>query len=708
LFRERDAPDPDDVGHHVLALVTVVAVTGYGTYAAGGRLWAQWVVLAHVLGGCILMPFAAYYLVRHLRRIVGVKRLTMSLGGLAATLPLLWVVGTGLHICMFGQREALRWVYESHVAVSAASLALLLLHLILYRAGWPTNKPRPAVSPYAGLWKLVTAYAGATVALVLSAVVAYPFFAIPVVHEPAIRPYQLTYGEHPFRPSQTETSDGGFVDAGSMGNSGRCGACHAQIVEDWRASMHSQASSDKAYQTNVNLLASKRGIATVRYCEGCHAPVALLSGQLTEGGKLDTVGHLEEGVNCLVCHGMERIVHVKGVGSFSFALPRDYLFERDERGLPTKIHNFLVRVQPRQHRLDMARPTLPEPAMCATCHVQFMDKDVNQWGWVQMQDEYTAWLASPYSRQTQQTFSAAGVQRCQDCHFPLVEGVDPSASSDGLIRSHRVPGGNTAIPFFTGNHGQLDLTKRFLQADRMRLSIKVPERRTAVRSEKPLAPENFATSEVPNYVYLGERLRFHVGVSNTGIGHNFPGGTIDINEAWLHVTVVDGQNALVYESGAIDGGGEVDREAYFYKSVPIDRRGEPVWRHDLFNMVGDSFKRIVPAGKSDTVPYEVEIPAWAKTPLTISATLDYRKFNIRYARWALDDPAIRLPVIDVARDAVSLPLRIREEAESGVSSSSTGIPDVTASRARRPLFSRVGLPGTVLQSSAAGEVRSHP
>jgi hypothetical protein len=169
---------------------------------------------------------------------------------------------------------------------------------------------------------------------------------------------------------------------------------------------------------------------------------------------------------------------------------------------------------------------------------------------------------------------------------------------------------------------------------------------------------------VPDYVYLNEALHFNIVVANTQVGHNFPGGTTDINEVWLYIRIADAEGKTVFESGALDDKFEVDKNAYFYKSIPIDREGNPVWRHDLFNMTGDGFKRVIAAGKSDIVPYQVDIPDWVKSPLTISAALKYRKFNNQYARWALEDENIQLPIVDLSTDLASIPTRLKPEIES--------------------------------------------
>ena len=72
---------------------------------------------------------------------------------------------------------------------------------------------------------------------------------------------------------------------------------------------------------------------------------------------------------------------------------------------------------------------------------------------------------------------------------------------------------------------------------------------------------------------------------------------------------------------------------------------------------------MIPAGESDIVPFSFIVPAWAKSPLTASAVLRYRKFNNRYARWALENEAVELPIVDMAEDNLEIPIRSRYEVE---------------------------------------------
>jgi hypothetical protein len=351
------------------------------------------------------------------------------------------------------------------------------------------------------------------------------------------------------------------------------------------------------------------------------------------------------------------------VGSYRFAPQNDYLFADHDGPVATKIHNFLVRIHPQEHRRDMAKTPLASPQLCGICHAQFMDKDVNGWGWVKMQDDYTAWLNSPYSRQQEQEFSHDPVTRCQDCHMPLAPGHAPSADTNGLVRFHRFPGANTAIPWVTQDREQLQVVRDFLRSGKVRIDIDEPHEAGATRSAEFVEREARVETEAPSYFDLGDTANLKVSVINLLVGHNFPGGTLDIDEAWIAFRVVDAQNQLVYESGGLLDSGAVDPQADFYRSTSVDRKGKHVWRHDLFNVIGNSYENFVPAGGTDIAEYTFPIPYWAKSPLTASAVLRYRKLNIKYARWALQDDTIDLPIVDMARDAISIPVRYKAEVE---------------------------------------------
>ena len=660
------------------AMTIVLVISGYFTlFWPDLSVVEQWIYLIHTLLGIMVTVLLMPYIIVHFLRTIGLRRPWLSFSGIFSALVFLALAGSGIYIVLEGQSEAKRWLFQAHIWLAAIILILLAAHIFFHALFLPArrkkNEPSRFPSLSGGLFKTITRLLLASILFVFVATGLYQIRANPFKDAPAVEPYDYAYGEHPFRPSQTETSTGGFYDAKRVGSSERCASCHREIAEQWKASIHAQAASDKAYQTNINLLAEKKGMAATRYCEGCHAPTALLSGQLTKGGKLDTPGHFQEGVSCMGCHGIERVEHVKGVASFRFKPPTPYLFEGSKQTLPTFVHNLLIRLKPEQHRADLARSVLATPEICATCHAQFMDKDFNAWGWVKMQDDYTAWLNGPYSGQTRQTFAHAQQRRCQDCHFPLQLGEDPSANQEGFIKTHFNVGANTAIPWVTQNLPQLERTRQFLRADQMRISIDRPNRLDATESAKHVDPKLIESTEAPSYCYLGEKVTLKVAVTNAQVGHAFPGGTTDINEAWIRFLVQDGQGRKVYESGYLDQDNNVEESAYFYKSIPIDRTGNAVWRHDLFNMVGDSFKRVIAPGGTDVTSYSFNVPDDVKGPLIVSASLNYRKLNNRYAKWALKDNKVELPIVEMASGSLLLPIKIKPEVAAVESRMNSGL-----------------------------------
>lgn len=645
-------------------LLFVTGSSGFLSYVIDwtDQTFAHWNTLGHAILGVFFIPAFLWYGLRHFLRAVSIRRYFVHISGVVLFSALLTLCATGLYIVLFGQAESKRWIYALHVYAGITVVCFLLLHVLIFYLNKKNNKnlssPRFLGFKTA---KYIVFFVSLYALFIFSFTYLYDSFYVDhAVQEPQVADYAYMYGHNPFLPSQTETPDNQFIHPRQIANSNRCGVCHQEIYQQWSASMHAQAASDPTYVKNVNLLESNKGIAATRYCEGCHAPVALLTGELSEGGQhggvKDTLAH-HEGVGCMACHGISRIVHLQGVASYAFQPDDSYLFADDPHPLARKLHNFLLRLSPGQHRADMARPVLHSAQLCATCHEQFMDKSMNDWGWVKMQDEYSAWLGSPFSGQTEQAFSHMNEQNCQSCHFELVAADDPSADAQGKIHSHRTPGANTAIPWLLGDAVQYETVKRFLQANKVLVSIDSPQRNDVAQSLQFVDESIRSLKEQPYFLYLGEQADIRVTTTNSLVGHNFPAGTTDINQAWIHFRAVDANNQLLYESGAIDGQGFLDTKAHVYQSIPIDRQGNHVWKHDLFQMVGDAYKKVIPSGKSDIVSYQFKVPYWAQGPITITASLQYRKFNQRYAKWALDltDPA--LPVIEMSRDTLSIALR---------------------------------------------------
>ena len=82
-----------------------------------------------------------------------------------------------------------------------------------------------------------------------------------------------------------------------------CGHCHQEAYHQWRQSVHSNSFRAPWYLKNVNQLIDEKGVQYSRHCEGCHNPVALLSGDLSQGMPKKRPFE-QEGVTCSTCHSI--------------------------------------------------------------------------------------------------------------------------------------------------------------------------------------------------------------------------------------------------------------------------------------------------------------------------------------------------------------------------------------------------------------------
>jgi len=260
--------------------------------------------------------------------------------------------------------------------------------------------------------------------------------------------------------------------------------------------------------------------------------------------------------------------------------------------------------------------------------------------------------------------------------MPLVESDDPAgARRGGRIRSHRFLAANSAIPFLNGDQTQLAALTKFLQDGKVSVDI-LGVKRTG-HDDAVIAPlDRLRPSLRP-----GDDLTVEVVVRTRGVGHAFPGGTIDSNEVWIEFTAVDGNGRRIYASGEMDAGGAVDPSAHFYRAVTVDRHANLADKRNVpIDTVATVYARVIPPGAADVAHYRVRLPAGVNGPVTLTAKLCYRKFSRAYTNWVyagrqlpstkagftrlVDDstylfdggPVPDLPVIDMASNTVTLPV----------------------------------------------------
>ncbi|OGR49785.1 MAG: hypothetical protein A2X37_11330 [Elusimicrobia bacterium GWA2_66_18] len=606
----------------------------------GLSAWLQFGVLLHTaLGLVFIAPFAVYAWTHAWRANNSSERLMVWIGyaALAAVslsgLTGLWAAWTAA----FGELlpDVARWL---HRWSSYAAAALVVYHLaksILRLSGaalWPSST------------RTLLAWAGAGCGMLVVMTLALAAAYQPTIYKdgpPA--GYSFRFGPKPFAPSNATTASGGIIDSRRLSGSQGCGDCHRQIYDEWKANAHHWSSTDLVYRAVENMMIKKSGQEATRYCAACHDPVALLSGANTPGSSLDSPGS-DEGSSCVACHGIRGLNgKTEGNGNYVFAPPRDYLFAGYPGRVGKKVNYFLLRALPRAHTEDLAKDFHGQPELCSACHKQFIDKEINHFGWVQLQNQYDDWRKGRYHVEGHPEKTLA----CKDCHMRLVVSQDPargrlndpSRGADGKHRSHRFIGANQAIPWLNKDAEQFKLTEEWLKG----------------RSVVPEIQSRWAKgAAVPIHIDAPQktsgRLKWQVIVTNNKAGHGVPTGPLDIIETWLEVKVLDADGKTIFVSGKLDAKNYVDKGAFFFRSRGVDENGALIDRHNLWDMVGQKTKRAIFVGYSDAAPYECALPQGTRGPLTITARLRYRKFNQFIADLATGNNGTTFPVTDLSED----------------------------------------------------------
>ncbi|HSR41349.1 MAG TPA: hypothetical protein VLL48_04235, partial [Longimicrobiales bacterium] len=126
--------------------------------------------------------------------------------------------------------------------------------------------------------------------------------------------------------------------------------------------------------------------------------------------------------------------------------------------------------------------------------------------------------------------------------------------------------------------------------------------------------------EAPERVAAGEEVTLRTHLTNNKAGHEFPTGPLDIIQAWVEITVTDQDGRLVFQSGHRDEEHFIEPGSFIYKVEPVDRYGNLVDRHNLWEMVGVRFRRSLFPGFSDRAEFSFLCPASVVDPPADAAT----------------------------------------------------------------------------------------
>jgi Flp pilus assembly protein TadD len=128
-----------------------------------------------------------------------------------------------------------------------------------------------------------------------------------------------------------------------------------------------------------------------------------------------------------------------------------------------------------------------------------------------------------------------------------------------------------------------------------------------------------------------------------GVGHFFPGGTVDAFDVWLELKGIDARGRIFFWSGFVEneGHGPVEAGAHRYRSLQVDGHGNPINKRNAWSTRALVYAHLIPPGAADVARFRVEVPQDAQGPLSFTARMNYRKFswwNTQFSFAGVRDP----------------------------------------------------------------------
>ncbi len=593
--------------------------------------------------------------------------LQLSVSGRMSAVLLLLSAGLGIFLMLSGATRANLWALQAHILTAALGTLLLTFGLIRYYAQHKT---------FTRALGFVLAV-GIVFPLAARVHQRYSRASSDYIVNPPSPPLSMegegAGPESPFFPSSATTNTGSLIPATFFMTSEMCARCHKDIYDQWNSSAHHFSSfNNQWYRKSIEYMQDVIGTKPSKWCAGCHDHAVFFNGRFDRPIKEQIhTPEAQTGLGCTSCHSIVHVRSTMGQGDFEIEYPPLHDLAASENKFLQWAHDFLTFVDPEPHRRTFLKPFHRENTaeFCSACHKVHLDVPVNNYRWFRGFNDYDNWQASGVSGQGARSFYyPAKPMKCVDCHMPLVPSNDPAAKN-GLVRSHRFPGANTALPFVNQDAEQLKAVTDFLKDNQISVDIFAmtagtpsrPKESKARAAEEPRLASTFAIGEeslnfgasqlfitppteviaplnkVANAtVRRGDEMRIEVVVRTRKVGHFFPGGTVDAFDVWVELQAVDNKGKVIFWSGVVEdeGRGPVEKGAHFYRSLLLDERGNPINKRNAWAARSVAYVRLIPPGAADTVHYRLIIPPDCGDEVTLKAKVNYRKFAWWYTQWA--------------------------------------------------------------------------
>jgi Flp pilus assembly protein TadD len=444
--------------------------------------------------------------------------------------------------------------------------------------------------------------------------------------------YNYRFGaDKPFLPSNATTDNGEFIDPKSFPTAKYCGHCHQAAYAQWRQTAHANSFRAPWYIKNVNVLMKGKGIEFARHCEGCHNPIALTSGAMTENSPISRKFD-GDGITCSVCHSIQK-VDERGTGSYVLGVPT-VLVDADGKPIYGEVSDKEILAHLDRHSKAVMKDFYRTSEFCGACHKAALPRMLNGYKWQRAIFLYDEWQQASFGKQNPLPFYVKpAVSTCQTCHMPE-EAVTQQdyGTEQGKLMSHRWLGANTVLYKYYSYDEQLQKTITFMQTGFNNSGVLNADLFAIERNGgKPIAPLGTAPADIA----AGDVLTVSVVIQNKGIGHTLVPEQRDFYECWVEFQAKDAAGNMLMDSGAVGPNGALDPTAHSFTNRLVNTRGTLNDLHQVWDTRVIAYNNTIQSGRSQIVRYQFKVPESATGPISITAKVNYRRFNQHFIDFGL-------------------------------------------------------------------------
>jgi len=193
-----------------------------------------------------------------------------------------------------------------------------------------------------------------------------------------------------------------------------CKSCHTAIYQQWKRSMMSQSFTHHWDEIEYFELAVPHAKNNpdlkdvVDGCNGCHAPLSYLAGDLppplpSEGSRAN------EGVSCDLCHSIRGVENIQSPFNYSYISDPGRIKFGSKPGLESP------------HHITKYNEIFEKTELCGSCHNE--------------KSPYGVWVKSTQIEWEEGPYSKEGV-KCFDCHMPGAVGRSASMAKMDTVAQH--------------------------------------------------------------------------------------------------------------------------------------------------------------------------------------------------------------------------------------------------------------------------------